>query len=104
VIAGLLLMALLAGAPKASEGPPVDLNRATVEELCTLPGIGKKKAEAIVALRERKPFTRVTQLLQIKGIGPRTLQRMRPRLVVGSRVDPAAVPAPELQPLVLPAG
>lgn len=60
----------------------VNVNVASVEELCTLPGIGRKKAEAIVALRTRRPLTRVTQLLQVKGIGPKTLQRLKPRLSV----------------------
>jgi len=69
----------------ADAGQPVqlvDLNRASVDELCTLPGIGRKKAEAIIALRERRPFTRVTQLLQIKGIGHKTLLKLKPRVTV----------------------
>ena len=70
------------GAPPA---PVVDLNTASVQELCTLPGIGPKKAEAIIGLREKRPFTRVTQLLLVKGIGPKTLARLKPRLVVGPR-------------------
>jgi competence protein ComEA len=66
----------------------IHLNDATVEELCTLPGIGKKRAEAILAARERRPFTRLTQLLQVKGIGPKMLQRLKPRLTLEPR--PAA--------------
>ena len=62
--------------------PLVDLNRASVDELCSLPGIGRKKAEAIVTLRERRPFTRVTQLLHIKGIGHKTLLKLKPRVTV----------------------
>ena len=58
----------------------VDLNSASVAELCTLPGIGPKKAEAVVAARTRRPFVRVTQLLQVKGIGPKLLSRIK-RLV-----------------------
>lgn len=80
-------------APSADGGdveaaPVVDLNRAGVDELCTLPGIGRKKAEAIIALRERRPFTRVTQLLQIKGIGHKTLLKLKPRV----RVTPPSPP------------
>jgi competence protein ComEA len=73
--------------------PVVNLNVASVEELCTLPGIGRKKAEAIVALRTRRPLTRVTQLLQVKGIGPKTLHRLKPRLSVAP-----APPAPTVKP------
>jgi competence protein ComEA len=66
----------------AEAAPVVDLNRAGVDELCSLPGIGRKKAEAIIALRERRPFTRITQLLQIKGIGHKTLLKLKPRVMV----------------------
>lgn len=96
--AALLAAALLASGAAAAEPalPPasapsssparaeaaVDLNRATAAELCTLPGIGPKKAEAILALRARRPFTRVTQLLEVKGIGRRTFERLRSRVTV----------------------
>lgn len=76
----------------------VNINSASLQELCTLPGIGKKKAEAIIALRDKRHLTRVTQLLQVKGIGPRTLQRLKPLLSVtgppvSSVVEPASAPS-----------
>lgn len=74
--------------------PVVNVNVASIEELCTLPGIGRKKAEAIVALRTRRPLTRVTQLLQVKGIGPKTLHRLKPRLSVAPVVPAATKPVP----------
>lgn len=82
------------GAPVSAPVSMVNLNTASIDELCTLPGIGKKKAEAIIALRTKRPLTRVTQVLQVKGIGPRTLQRLKPFLSV------APAPAPQLPPLV----
>jgi competence protein ComEA len=85
------------GADDGQSGHPVDLNRAGVDELCTLPGIGRKKAEAIIALRERRPFTRVTQLLQIKGIGHKTLLKLKPRVTVtlaAAATAPAEGPKP----------
>lgn len=101
----LLCFALVAGSVRAeagtgattvSSGPTVmvNVNVATIDELCTLPGIGRKKAEAIVALRTRRPLTRVTQLLQVKGIGPKTLHRLKPMLSVA--------PAPVVQVPVVP--
>ena len=72
----------------------VNLNTATVEELCTLPGIGAKKAKAIMALRTKQPFLRVTQLLQVKGFGPKTLTRLKPYLTVGAPLPPPPRPAP----------
>lgn len=91
----------LAG-PEVATGPIVELNRATVEELQSLPGIGLKKAEAIIAQREKRPFTRVTQLLLVKGIGQKTLTRLKPRLAVrpvGSvgPATPAAGATPDLK-------
>ena len=88
----LLGLSLLVTQAEASEPVRiVDLNRATAEELEQLPGIGPRKVDAIVALRKKRPFTRVTQLLEVKGIGKKTLSRLRPWL----RVDgvAAAVPA-----------
>jgi competence protein ComEA len=78
---------------RATAESTVDLNHADVDALCTLPGIGRKKAEAIIALRERRPFTRVTQLLQIKGIGHKTLLKLKPRVTV-TAPTPKAPPAP----------
>ncbi len=68
----------------------VDLNSATAAELCTLPGIGPKKAEAIIAARARRPFVRVSQLLQVKGIGPRMLSRIKSLVTVKAPATPAA--------------
>jgi competence protein ComEA len=59
------------------------LNAASAEELTKLPGVGLKRAQAIVALRTKlKRFRQVTELLRVKGIGPRGLKRMLPHLVL----------------------
>lgn len=62
----------------------VDMNSADVKTLTTLPGIGQKRAESIINYRQRRPFTRVSQLLNIRGIGRKTLRRLRPLIVVQS--------------------
>ena len=47
----------------------VNLNTATREELMTLPGIGEKRAEAILNLREQKgTFSKIEDLLEVEGI------------------------------------
>ena len=57
----------------------VPVNTAPASELQKLPGIGPKLAEAIIDYRTRSgPFVRVEQLLEVKGIGPAKLGRIRP--------------------------
>jgi competence protein ComEA len=61
----------------------VILNQASADELTKLPGVGAKRAQAIIALRTKlKRFKHPTDLLRVKGIGPRGLQRMLPHLVL----------------------
>jgi competence protein ComEA len=69
-------------AQSRSSGPAaVDVNRADAAALQTLPGIGPAKAQAILAARARLGrFRRVEDLLEVPGIGPATLGRLR-RLV-----------------------
>lgn len=70
----------------ASPNDPVLLNTATVEDLRRLPGVGPKRADAILALRSRLGrFRTVEDLLKVKGIGRATLRRLRPLV----RLDPA---------------
>jgi len=71
------------GEPGAATGP-VDVNRATAEELQRLPGIGPATAAAIVAHREANgPFRSVDQLDDVRGIGPAKLEQLRSLVVVG---------------------
>jgi competence ComEA-like helix-hairpin-helix protein len=62
---------------------PISLNSTTAVELIELPGVGIKTAALIVDFRGKHgPFERVEQLLQIKGIGLRTLKKLRPLLKI----------------------
>lgn len=61
----------------------VDLNRAGVRDLEALPGIGPVLARRIVTHRDRHgPFHRLEDLLQVEGIGPRLLERLRAGIVI----------------------
>lgn len=65
-------------APSASPGP-VSLNSADQAALETIPGVGPVTAAAILARRdEAGPFTSIEQLMEVSGIGPATLESMRP--------------------------
>ncbi|HSL74643.1 MAG TPA: ComEA family DNA-binding protein [Ilumatobacteraceae bacterium] len=64
----------------APVGPaaPLDVNRATAEQLDELPGVGPATADAIVAERDRHgPFVDVDDLLRVPGIGPAKLEALR---------------------------
>ena len=55
----------------------VNINTATAEELETLSGIGPAKAQAIVAYRETNgPFSSVNELVNVSGIGEKTLAKI----------------------------
>ena len=83
--ASVLALALVSGAGVfAAESRPeitgvVNLNTASSAELQLLPGVGEVRAVAIVAMRkQRGGFKRIEDLLEVKGIGPKMLERLRP--------------------------
>ena len=64
-------------------GMPLDLNRATAQDLEALPGVGPKRAAAIVGFREANGgFRSVEDLERVPGLGPATVARLRPLLQV----------------------
>ena len=68
----------------------VDVNTATWPELVQLPGIGESLARRIVESRQADgPFFDYEQLRRVKGIGPKTLERIRPYLRPTPGVDVA---------------
>ncbi len=91
---------LLAAAPALAEakkplapGDRIDLNRAGVTELMRLPGIGEKRAQAIVAARGKQPFRKPEDVLVVKGIGPKWLAKVQDHVVVHAAAEPAPRPA-----------
>lgn len=71
--------------PAKKKTPPgpgsIAVNAATREDLMRLPGIGPAYAERIVVYRaEHGPFRTLDELQNVKGIGPKTLARLRPFL------------------------
>ncbi|HEY3666120.1 MAG TPA: helix-hairpin-helix domain-containing protein [Polyangiaceae bacterium] len=66
-----------------TEDGKVILNLATVEDLRHLPGIGAKRADAILSLRARLGrFKHVNELLRVKGIGVKGLKKLLPHIVL----------------------
>jgi comEA protein len=60
-----------------AETSTVNINSANAEQLSSLPGIGLKKAEAIVAYRKLNgEFESVEEIVNVKGIGPKMLAKL----------------------------
>lgn len=64
------------------EGTVVSLNNGTVKELSCLPGLHWELARRIVAYREEKGFTRVEDVLLVRGITPKIYEEMYKYLVL----------------------
>lgn len=64
-------------------GSQIDLNSATASQLDTLPGVGPVTAERIIAWRaEHRRFSRVEELQEVDGIGPKTYAQIAPHVRV----------------------
>ncbi len=61
----------------------VNINTSSEEILTTVPGIGPKKAKSIYTYREQNGnFIAVEDLVNIKGIGEKSLAKMKPYLTI----------------------
>ena len=69
---------------ETTEDGLVDLNRATVEELMTIPGIGQSRAEAILAYRKKHgTFQSIEEIMQVTGIKEGLFAAIREYITVG---------------------
>ncbi|MCC3506576.1 MULTISPECIES: DUF655 domain-containing protein [unclassified Microcoleus] len=58
----------------------INLNSATQEELETLPGVGQKLAEKIIAAREKQPFESWEDVERLPGVGNKAIDKWRDRV------------------------
>lgn len=94
VVAAILAATPALAAKKAlAPGDRIDLNRATAVELLRLPGIGERKALAIVAHRQKTPFRRPEDVMQVKGLGPAWFRKVKANVVAGGATPAPAVAA-----------
>ena len=71
--------------PKVESGMTIDLNTATAEQLQLLPGIGPSRAAAIIDNRTAMgPFRTVEDLARVRGIGPATVEGVRPYVTLST--------------------
>ncbi|MDD7730851.1 MAG: ComEA family DNA-binding protein, partial [Eubacteriales bacterium] len=64
----------------------IDLNLAEKEELMTLPGVGEKTADKIIAYREAQPFEKVDDLLKVSGFGKKKMEALKGLIAVGGEI------------------
>lgn len=65
------------------EDGKVDLNQATLQQLCTLPGIGEVKAEAIISYRtQHGGFRDIDEVKKVTGIGEATFQQIASKIKI----------------------
>lgn len=65
-------------AQEATVQQKTDINSCTFEDLVRLPGIGPKKARAILDERSKRPFRNIHDLTRVKGIGQKTVRKLAP--------------------------
>jgi len=87
-----LVSVLLLVSSVAHADTRMNINSATAAELAAaLKGIGPVKAEAIVHHREQNGlFDSVEALVEVKGIGPKTLERLRASITLGAALESEA--------------
>lgn len=91
----MLLSVLLALSFATVAAAPVNVNTADAATLsAAMNGVGMAKAEAIIAYRKQHgAFRSLDQLVEVKGIGLKTVEKNRAAITVGGGARPAAKPA-----------
>jgi hypothetical protein len=77
---GCVSLGPLRGAVLRLHGLPIDVNRATADDLRALPGVGAGLALRLVEERARAPYCRPADLERVSGIGPRRSAALAPEL------------------------
>ena len=60
----------------------IDLNTANMEQLHTLKGIGHKKALTIIEYRKEHKFTKIEDIMKVKGIGKKMFEKIKSEIEV----------------------
>ena len=65
-----------------SSSPLVNINKASKEELMSLPGIGERKAEAIIKYRNSKSFSNIEDIMNISGIKEAAFNKIKDKICI----------------------
>ncbi len=77
------LVSFVGGLAGAEDNAKININTATIKELTTLKGIGKKKAKSIVEHREKAgPFATIEDLKNVKGVGDKIFNKIKDQIAV----------------------
>jgi competence protein ComEA len=110
-LSSLAILATIAVLPSCSPPPenkaqntptisfPIDLNSAPPEQLAQIPGVGPVLAMRIVAAR---PFSEISDLIHVQGIGEQTLFKIAPYLSLSPPPEPAPISTPEFPDITIP--
>lgn len=60
----------------------ININTATLEELNTISGIGESKAKAIISYREKQPFEKIEDIMNVSGIGESVFAKIKDLITV----------------------
>jgi hypothetical protein len=78
-------LARMPGAALLACGLKLDLNTASLDDLLLIPHLRPSIAEAIVKRRSRKAWAAIEDLVEIRGVGPKTMEKLRDYLELSSR-------------------
>ena len=71
------------GVAKAlKERGKLNVNTASIDELASVDGLSSSLAKEIIKMRAKRPLKRLDDLLKLKGLGPKTLEKLRKSLIV----------------------
>ena len=63
-------------------GNKININKATLDELITIPGIGEAKAKAIIEYRSRNKFNSIEDIKNVEGIGENLFASIKESITV----------------------
>ena len=79
------------GSAQVAEKAALNLNSATVAQLETLPGIGRKVAERILEYRSKSGgFKKIEELMNVKCIGEKSFLKIKPLVSVPTKAEKAS--------------